>query len=198
MPDIPIFVDSPMAASAIEIFRRHPLEHGLSAAESDAVCDIAKATESVEESKEIGRMRFPRVIISASGMATGGRVLHHLRALAPDARNTILFVGHQAGGTRGALMVAGARTVKMHGQHVPIHADVNVLDNLSAHADYTEILDWLRHFEAAPRRTFITHGEPEAATALKSHIEEALGWHCHVPVHGENAVLDGRTERTRT
>ena len=195
MPDIPIYVDSPMAASAIEIFRRHPLEHGLSAAECDAVCDVAKATESVEESKEIGRMRFPRVIISASGMATGGRVLHHLKAFAPDARNTILFVGHQAVGTRGALMVAGARTVKMHGKHVPIHADVHVLDNLSAHADYAEILDWLRHFEAAPRQTFITHGEPEAAEALKSRIEEALGWHCHVPVHAESAALDGKTER---
>lgn len=195
MPDIPIYVDSPMAASAIEIFRRHPLEHGLSAAECDAVCDVAKATESVEESKEIGRMRFPRVIISASGMATGGRVLHHLKAFAPDARNTILFVGHQAVGTRGALMVAGARTVKMHGKHVPIHADVRVLDNLSAHADYAEILDWLRHFEAAPRQTFITHGEPEAATALESRIEEELGWHCHVPVHAESAPLDGNRER---
>src|SRR5690606_29607349 len=105
IPDLPIFVDSPMAASAIRIFQEHPEEHGLSAAECEAVCGVARATESVEESKEIDRMRYPRIIISASGMATGGRVLHHLKALASDARNTVLFTGHQAVGTRGAAMI---------------------------------------------------------------------------------------------
>ena len=189
IPDVPIFVDSPMAASAIDIFRRHPLGHSLSAAECDAVCDIARATESVQESKEVGAMRYPRIIISASGMATGGRVLHHIKALAPDARNTIVFVGHQAVGTRGALMVSGVRTVKIHGRHVPVHADVHVLDNLSAHADHVEILDWLHHFEAAPRETFITHGEPAAALAMKEHIEGTLGWTCRVPQYGETAAL---------
>lgn len=189
IPDLPIFVDSPMAASAIRIFREHPLEHRLSAAECDAVCAVARATETVEESKEMDRTRYPRVIISASGMATGGRVLHHLKAFAPDARNTILFVGYQAVGTRGALMVGGSRTIKMHGMHVPVNADVEVLDNLSAHADYAEMLEWLRHFEQAPRTTFITHGEPAAAAALKKSIEDALGWTCHVPSHEESVTL---------
>ena len=190
IPDLPIFVDSPMAASAIRIFREHPLEHRLNAAECDAVCAVAEATESVEESKEIGRMRYPRVIISASGMATGGRVLHHLKAFAPDTRNTILFVGHQAVGTRGALMVGGARMIKVHGKHVQVNADVDVLDNLSAHADYAEMLDWLHHFEQAPRTTFITHGEPDSAAAFRGMIEDSLGWRCHVPSHGEAVALE--------
>ena len=189
IPDIPIFVDSPMAASAIQIFRRHPLDHRLTAEECEAVCNVAKATESVEESKAIDRMHYPRVIISASGMATGGRVLHHLKVLAPDPRNTIVFVGHQAVGTRGALMLEGAPTVKIHGEHVPIRADVVALENLSAHADYSEMLDWLRNFEEPPRRTFITHGEESAALALKARIEETLGWKCSVPAYNEIVKL---------
>lgn len=193
MPDMPIYVDSPMAASAIEIFRRHPAEHNLTRAECDAVCSVARAVESVEESKEIGRMRVPRVIISASGMATGGRVVHHLKALAPDPRNTVLFTGHQAVGTRGAAMVGGARAVKIHGHYVPVHAEVAVLDNLSAHADAPEILDWLRGFSKAPDRTFIVHGEPAAADALRLKIEETLGWETHVPEHGETAMLAADT-----
>ncbi|HEX6132418.1 MAG TPA: MBL fold metallo-hydrolase [Longimicrobiales bacterium] len=189
IPDLPIFVDSPMAASAIDIFRRHPLEHQLAADECEAVCSVARATESVEESKEIDRMRYPRVIISASGMATGGRVLHHLKALSSDPRNTIVFVGHQAVGTRGAQILAGAKTIRIHGQQVAVHADVESLDNLSAHADYAEILDWLRNFEKPPRRTFITHGEPAAAEAMKLRIEDTFGWECAVPEYGETVRL---------
>lgn len=189
IPDLPIFVDSPMAASAIRIFQKHPEEHGLSAAECRAVCEVARATQSVEESKEIDRMRYPRVIVSASGMATGGRVLHHLKALAGDARNTILFTGHQAAGTRGAAMIGGAKAIKIHGHYVPVHAEVGVLDNLSAHADSAEVLDWLHHFERPPRRTFVVHGEPVAADALRLRIEETLGWEVRVPEYGERAVL---------
>lgn len=189
IPDLPVFVDSPMAASAIRIFREHPEEHGLSAAECEAICAVARATESVEESKEIGRMRFPRVIISASGMATGGRVLHHLKAFLPDARNTVLFTGHQAVGTRGAALIGGAKSVKIHGHYVAAHAEVGVLDNLSAHADASEILAWLRNFEAPPRETFIVHGEPAAADALRLRIEETLRWKVRVPGYGEKAVL---------
>ena len=191
IPDIPIFVDSPMAASAIEIFRSHPTPHRLSAAECDSVCGVARATESVEESKEIGRMRYPRVIISASGMATGGRVLHHLKSMAPDARNTIVFVGHQAMGTRGAAMVGGARAIKIHGHYVSVNAEVAVLDSLSAHADAEEILAWMGNFTAPPRTTFVTHGEPAAADALRLRIEEKLGWTVRVPEHGETVELRG-------
>jgi metallo-beta-lactamase family protein len=196
IPDLPIFVDSPMAASAIRIFREHPEEHRLTQAECEAVCGVARAVESVEESKAIDRMRYPRVIISASGMATGGRVLHHLKAFAPDERNTVLFVGYQAVGTRGAAMLGGARSIKIHGQYVPVHAEVGVLENLSAHADYAEILGWLDGFGSPPVETFIVHGEPVAADALRLRIEETLRWRCRVPDYRERAELSAR-DRTR-
>jgi metallo-beta-lactamase family protein len=115
------------------------------------------------------------IIVAASGMATGGRVVHHLRAFAPDPRNTILFSGFQAGGTRGAAILAGAESVKIHGAYVPVRAEVGLIDNLSAHADCDEILAWLKRFERPPRETFVTHGEPAAADALRHRIEEELG-----------------------
>jgi metallo-beta-lactamase family protein len=116
-------------------------------------------------------------------------VLHHLKAFAPDPRNTILFSGFQAGGTRGASMIAGADSIKIHGQYVPLRAQVAQLENLSAHADGAEILDWLSHFDAPPKQTFITHGEPDAADALRKRIEEELGWHCRVPEYFESVEL---------
>ena len=121
------------------------------------------------------------IIVSASGMATGGRVLHHLAAFAPDPRNLILFAGFQAAGTRGAALAAGAESVKIHGEYVPIRAEVRNLDSLSAHADYTEVLGWLGGFARPPKRTFITHGEPAAADELRRRISETLGWPCVVP-----------------
>jgi len=130
------------------------------------------------------------VIISASGMAAGGRVLHHIAAFAPDPRNTLLFAGFQAAGTRGAAIVAGAEAVKIHGAYVPIRAEVANLENLSAHADYSQIIDWLRHFERAPHATFITHGEPTAADALRLRIKDQLGWSCSVPEYLDRRPLD--------
>jgi metallo-beta-lactamase family protein len=189
IPNMPVFLDSPMAIRATEVFSRHVADHRLERTECDAVCATAKVVNSVEESKAIDRMQFPRIILSASGMATGGRVLHHLKVLAPDPRNTVLFVGFQAAGTRGAAMIAGAKSVKIHGQYVPVRAEVAVLDNLSGHADYREILEWLGHFRRPPRSTFITHGEPVAADALRLRIEERLGWHCVVPEYRESVEL---------
>lgn len=129
------------------------------------------------------------ILISASGMATGGRVVHHLKKLGPDPRNTILFVGFQAGGTRGAALVGGARQIKIHGEYVAINAEVASLDMLSAHADQDEILAWLRTCEVAPARTYVTHGEPAAADALRHRIEEELGWRCVVPEHHDRVEL---------
>ncbi len=189
IPDIPIFIDSPMAGRATEVYREHGHETKLGAAGCEAVCRTATVTESVEDSKKIDRMNIPRIIISASGMATGGRVVHHLKALAPDSRNTILFAGYQAAGTRGATILSGAPSVKIHGAYVPVRAEVQALDNVSAHADYSEILAWLRHFQRTPRNTFITHGEPSAADALRLHIEESLGWRCTVPEYRQVAKL---------
>lgn len=189
IPDLPVFLDSPMAIDAGEIFAAHPHDHRLSPAECRATFRVARAVREAGESKALDRNSMPKVIISASGMATGGRVLHHLKVFAPDPRNTILFAGFQAGGTRGASMVAGAPAVKIHGAYVPVRAEVANLHMLSAHADADEILGWLRHFEAPPRHTFVTHGEPDAADALRHRIEEELGWSCSVPDYRDSAEL---------
>jgi len=189
IPDLPIFLDSPMAIQATDVFARHVGDHRLDRAQCDAVCATARMVGSVEESKAIDRMSFPRIILSASGMATGGRVLHHLNVLAPDPRNTVLFVGFQASGTRGAAIVGGAKSVKIHGQYVPVRAEVAALDNVSGHADHREILAWLGNFRTPPRTTFITHGEPVASDALRLRIEEDLGWRCVVPDYREIVEL---------
>lgn len=179
--ELPVFLNSPMAVDATAIYRRHRSEHRLTPDECQAMCHAAKFINTVEESKALNARRGPMVIIAGSGMATGGRVVHHLKAFAPDPRNTILFAGFQAGGTRGAAMLAGAEAVKIHGQYVPVRAEIALIDNLSAHADVQEILAWLGAFKAAPARTFVTHGEPAAADALRQRIEEQLHWRCDVP-----------------
>ena len=180
IPDIPVYLNSPMAVDATRIFHEHPSEHRLSRDQCDAMCRTAMIVNAVEESERLNMATGPLIVLAASGMATGGRVVHHLKAFAPDRRNTILFAGFQAAGTRGAAMLNGAETVKIHGEYVPVRAEVQILSNLSAHADWAEILQWLDHFEAAPRQTFVTHGEPVAADALRHRIEER-SWRCKVP-----------------
>jgi metallo-beta-lactamase family protein len=144
---------------------------------------------SVEESKALNTNPVPKVIISASGMATGGRVLHHLKRYVSDQRNTILFTGFQAPGTRGALMLAGTDTIRIHGDEFPVRARVDNLSMLSAHADADEIMRWCRGFARAPRMTFITHGEARPAEALRHRIEQELHWRCTVPAHLETFDL---------
>jgi metallo-beta-lactamase family protein len=189
LANIPVFLDSPMAIDASEIFCRRTQDQKLSEAECRSACAVAQYVRSVDESKALTANPMPKVIISASGMATGGRVLHHLKAYAPDHKSTILFAGFQAGGTRGAAMLAGAQSIKIHGQYVSVRAEVSNLDMLSAHADADEILRWLSGFKAAPRMTFITHGEPTASDALRQRIEEKFGWSCTVPDHGQKVEL---------
>ncbi|MEX0860199.1 MAG: MBL fold metallo-hydrolase [Cucumibacter sp.] len=189
MANVPIFLDSPMAINASELLCTHLADHRLPADACIKACDIAHYVRSVEESKALTNNPVPKIIISASGMATGGRVLHHLKSYAPDPRNTVLFSGFQAAGTRGAAMVAGAGSIKIHGEQVPVRAEVQNLSMLSAHADADEILAWLRGFRAAPRMTFISHGEPAASDALRRRIEEELGWPCAIPQHLERAAL---------
>jgi metallo-beta-lactamase family protein len=189
LSNVPVYLDSPMAVDASEVFCREIRDHKLSQAECRRSCAIAHYVRSTDESKALTANPLPKVIISASGMATGGRVLHHLKHYAPDPKNTILFAGFQAGGTRGAAMLAGAETIKIHGQYVPVRAKVRNLEMLSAHADADELLRWLRGFKAMPRMTFVTHGEPAAADALRHRIEEELGWPCTVPDHGQTVEL---------
>jgi len=189
IPDVPVFLDSPMAIDASEIFCTFAREHRLTAGQCRDLCGVATYVRNVEDSKKLDRNHVPMVIISASGMATGGRILHHLKVFAPEPRNTVLFAGFQAGGTRGAAMIAGAKAVKIHGAYVPIRAEVDNLTMLSAHADAGEIMAWLRRFETPPRRTFVTHGEPPAADALRHRIEEELGWTCRVPDYKDSFEL---------
>jgi len=189
IPDVPIFLDSPMAVDASEIFCKHVADHRLTERECRDACAVAHYVQTVEESKALTINSMPKVIISASGMATGGRVLHHLKSYAPDGKNTILFAGFQAGGTRGAAMMGGADSIKIHGEYVPVRAEVKNLEMLSAHADADEILRWLKGFKTPPRTTFITHGEPTASDALRLRIEEELGWTCIVPDHGQPVDL---------
>lgn len=188
-PLLPVFLDSPMARDATAIYHKHRKDHRLDPEQCRAMCQAARIVNTPDESKAIGQLHGPMVIIAASGMASGGRVLHHLKTFAPDSRNTILFAGYQAGGTRGALMVAGADSVKIHGQHIPVRARVAQIDNLSAHADSSEILQWLSGFRKPPKATFITHGEPDAADALRKRIEEELKWACRIPDYRDTVEL---------
>ncbi|HEX5410628.1 MAG TPA: MBL fold metallo-hydrolase [Terriglobia bacterium] len=195
MRDLPIHVDSPMAIDVTDLYRKHHEDHNLHIEELEAggrklfTQPNVHYDRSVEESKSLNESRFPMIIISASGMATGGRVLHHLERRLPDRRNTILFVGFQSPGTRGQAIQSGAKFVKIHGHQVPVLAHIETIENLSAHADYREILGWLGKFPAAPKRTFITHGELHAATALHQKFTANLGWQAAVPSYLEKVVL---------
>jgi metallo-beta-lactamase family protein len=183
IPDLPVFLNSPMAADATAIYHQHRAEHRLDAEQCRRMCHVAKVVNTVEESRKLNQLRYPAIIVSASGMATGGRVVHHLKAFAPDRRNTILLAGYQAAGTRGAALAGGAREIKIHGEYVPVRAEVVNLGSLSAHADRSELLAWLGRLPRAPRRVFVTHGEPVAADRLRLGIEEAHGWPCTVAEH---------------
>jgi metallo-beta-lactamase family protein len=189
IPNLSVFLDSPMAIDAGDVLMAHPGEHRLSQNQCRALHGVARETRSPQESMAIDRSALPAIIISASGMATGGRVLHHLEVFAPDERNTILFVGFQAGGTRGADMVAGAKQIKMHGGLVQVRAEVVNLGMLSAHADAGEILGWLRGFKKPPRMTYVVHGEPAAADALRRRIESELGWTVRIPAYRDDVEL---------
>ena len=181
IPDAPIYLDSPMAINATQILCNHIEDLRLTRTECNELCDVATYIRTAQESIDLDIHKTPKIIISASGMVTGGRILFHLKAYASDARNTILFTGFQADGTRGADILNGERVIKAHGKMIPIQAQVEVIRSASAHADYEEILEWLKHFNLPPRKTFITHGEPEAALSLKHKIETELGWSCIVP-----------------
>ena len=189
IPDVPVYLNSPMAIDATRLYHEYRSEHRLSPEQCDAACSVAQMVHTADDSRALNSRRGPMIIISASGMATGGRVLHHLKAFAPDPRNLILLPGFQAAGTRGAALASGATEIKIHGAYVPVRAEVVKLDSMSAHADYAEILDWLRGFRRAPKRTFITHGEPAAADEMRRRIEEQLGWAVSVPADGETVAL---------
>lgn len=179
---VPTYLDSPMAGSATQLLHEHASDHKLAARDYEAACAAVTYVRDVEESKALSANRYPKVIISASGMATGGRVLHHIVAFAPDHRNTLLFSGFQAAGTRGRKLLEGAREVKVHGQWVPVRAQVAELPMLSAHADGGDLMRWLSGFRRPPKRLFIVHGEPDASEALRERVQRELGWDAMAPL----------------
>lgn len=173
---VPIFLDSPMAIDATDLLCKHMDDHRFPPDVCRQSCSVATYVRDVRDSMAITANPMPKVVIAGSGMATGGRVLHHIRRFAPDARNTILFAGYQAEGTRGAKLLAGERELKMFGEWIEVRAEIDNLPELSAHGDAAEIIRWLRGFKQAPRRTFIVHGEASAADALRMRIERELQW----------------------
>ena len=182
-PDMPVYLDSPMAIQATALYLRHRRLMRLTAREASALTDGVTMVTTPQQSEKLTRARYPCVIISASGMATGGRVLHHLKAMAPNPKNHIAFPGFQVAGTRGGKLVAGAREVKIHGEYVAVKAEVSQLEGFSGHADANGLMAWMRAFEVAPRQVFVVHGDAEAADALRLRIKDELGWSVRVPEH---------------
>ena len=185
IPKVPVYLNSPMAIDITDVYRRHRSEHCLSIEEYRGLCHVAKMVSTVEDSRALVAQRKPAIIVSASGMATGGRVLHHLKALAPDARNTIIFAGFQAAGTRGGRIVAGERSIRIFGEQVAVNAEVVSLAGMSAHADAQQLMNWLATAPAPQRQVFLNHGEPAAADALRQRIEHELRWPVTVPRLGQ-------------
>ena len=190
IPKVPVYLNSPMAIDMTEVYQRYRSEHRLSVEECQGMCHVAKMVSTVEDSRALVAQRKPAVIVSASGMATGGRVLHHLKALAPDPRNTIVFAGFQAGGTRGGRIVAGERSIRIFGEQVAVNAEVVSLAGMSAHADAQQLMQWLATAPKAPHGVYLNHGEPAAADALRQRIEHELGWPVTVPRLGQTVEIE--------
>ncbi|MFZ5485499.1 MAG: MBL fold metallo-hydrolase RNA specificity domain-containing protein [Pseudomonadota bacterium] len=180
---LPVFLDSPMAVSTTGLFEKHLGEHRLNMRQSQALSREATMVQTTDESKALARRHGPMVILSASGMATGGRVLHHLALYAGDHRNMIIITGHQAPGTRGARIADGEKRIRIFGQEVDIRAEVVTLSCASAHSDANQTLAWLRSMEHAPQQVYVVHGEPRAADALRERIAHELRWRASVPEH---------------
>ena len=194
IPQVPVYVDSPMALAALGIYRdaidsASPEVRHMAPGEDPFDTGDVHEMRTVEESKTLNNPRWPSIIVSASGMASGGRVLHHLEGLLPDPRNTVLMVGYQAVSTRGRDLVDGARSVKIHGRYVPVRADVVDVPSFSVHADADEILAWLAQAPHPPQTCYLVHGEPQSSAALRDRIERELGWTAVVPKHDERVLI---------
>jgi metallo-beta-lactamase family protein len=189
IPDVPVFLDSPMAIDATHIYCDHLDDHRLDRDACMAMCRVATCTRNSDDSKALNRRDGPMILVAGSGMATGGRIVHHLAQRGPDPKNAILFAGHQAAGTRGQALSDGAEGVKIHGKWVPIRAERLRLGSLSAHADADEILHWLGTLRSTPSQVFINHGEPAAADTLRVRIRDRFGWEAEVVRPGQRIVV---------
>jgi metallo-beta-lactamase family protein len=194
IPSLPVYVDSPMASAVLALYQKRAdeldaeikrTEDGAALRTAHAVCIFCtsrlKVVTTIDESRRVQESHEPSIVISSSGMATGGRVLHHLVRALPDARNTVMFAGYQAAGTRGRALRDGAKVTRIHGQDVPVRAKIEAMDSMSAHADSNEIMRWLGNFTRPPALTCLVHGEPGPMDALKARIERELHWTVRTP-----------------
>lgn len=187
IPGVPVYLNSPMAVDATALYRAHPDEHRVTGDDLADLYELATMVRTVDDSKLLNLRGGPMIIVAASGMLTGGRILHHLAAYGGDARNAIVLTGYQAGGTRGAALAGGADSLRIFGREIPIAAEVVQLESMSAHADAEQILDWMRG--AHVDRAYVVHGEPDAADVLRGRIERELGVRARVPEQGEQVEV---------
>jgi metallo-beta-lactamase family protein len=195
VPRIPVYIDSPMAILAIPIYNRHQIDFSQelkTLTEKDDtpfVTDDIHVLKTVQESMTLNNINYPAIIISSSGMATGGRILHHLKRRIGNPQNTVLFIGFQAEGTKGRFLVDGAKEIKIHGKNYDVHCRVEYLDALSCHADYQEQLQWLTSIDTSPAGVFLVHGEVSARASLAEKIRNRFGWNVHLPAYLEEVEL---------
>lgn len=189
IPDVPIFLNSPMAVDVAGIYERHPDEHRIDPQEIERMYDLAQAVNTVDDSKLLNLRGGPMIIISAAGMLTGGRILHHVAAYGSDRHNAVVLTGFQVGGTRGSALLGGATSLRIFGEDVPIRAEVVSIDSMSAHADADEIMSWLRAVDEPPEMVYVTHGEAAASDTLRARIKRELHWPVRVPEHLERVRL---------
>lgn len=190
IPDIPVFLDSPMAIDVTNLFCEFKEDHILAVDECQQSLAVATPTTTVEDSKRLSNLPGSAIIIAGSGMMEGGRMVHHLKNYISDPKTLIILVGYQAGGTKGSELLSDEKEIKLFGKMYPVRAQIKTLDMFSAHADYNEILEWLSHFKTAPKKIFLTHGEKEASFALKEKIEKRFGWQVIVPAYEQSFDLD--------
>ena len=189
IPNIPFYLDSPMAIDVTHVMCDYRTQHRLTEEECSALCKGVTYVRDSKDSKELGTKNTPKIIIAGAGMLTGGRILHHLKSFGSDHRNTIIVAGYQAEGTRGRALLNGVQTLRIFGNDVRINCDVELMAELSAHADYDEISQWLSGFKQAPHTVFITHGEPVAADSLRQVIEKRFSWNVVVPEMAQTVFL---------
>jgi metallo-beta-lactamase family protein len=195
VPPMPVYVDSPMARNATAIYCEYTDDHNFNEEmpTDEAGCPLltpdTRFVRDVSESQRLNKQPGPMIVISASGMLTGGRILHHLKWRLPDPNNVVLFVGFQAEGTRGRLLLEGRPEIKIHGEEIPVRARIMESSSLSAHGDYSEIMRWLRAFKRAPERTYVVHGEEQASQSMRDRIEQELGWNAIVPERNQTVAL---------
>ncbi|MTI64851.1 MBL fold metallo-hydrolase [Methylophaga sp.] len=185
IPKIPIYLDSPMAIKVSDIFCEFKSQHRLNTEQCHRMCDVVTYTQSVEESKALAGQKYPHIIIAGSGMATGGRILHHFKRLLGNNKTTVLFTGYQAGGTRGAQLLEGANVVKIHGEWIPVRAKIDSISGLSGHGDYLELCQWLKNSDlTGSTQIHLVHGDAEALDGFRLYLQENTPFAVNVAVYG--------------